>query len=185
MELEFFCEPGTDLECFAYWRNFCYQWLIDFGLKPEEIRTPRSRQGRTGILFQGNNRLRIHVPFGWRALGCCRLALTTTSSSTLRIAPEDLSLFDPATNQKYIPYVIEPSARCGPVALAFLCSAYDESEIAPGDVRTVLRFAPALAPVKVAPILPLSAKLSESAEPIYHNAFQEMVLRIRRPPVDR
>ncbi len=167
MELEFFCEPGTDLEWFAYWRNFCYQWLIDFGLKPEEIRTRDHAKEELAFYSKATTDFEFMFPFGWGELWGVADRTDYDLKQHIEHAREDLSYFDPATNQKYIPYVIEPSLGADRVALAFLCSAYDEEEIAPGDVRTVLRFAPALAPVKVA-ILPLSAKLSESAEPIYH-----------------
>ena len=84
---------------------------------------------------------------------------------------EDLSYFDPMTNEKYIPYCIEPSVGADRVTLAFLCEAYDEEEVGEGDVRTVLRFHPALAPVKVA-VLPLSKKLADHAFRIYEELIK-------------
>ncbi len=167
MELEFFCEPGTDLEWFEYWRAFCYQWLVDFGLKPEEIRTRDHAKEELAFYSKATTDFEFLFPFGWGELWGVADRTDYDLKQHIEHAREDLSYFDPATNQKYIPYVIEPSLGADRVALAFLCSAYDEEEIAPGDIRTVLRFAPALAPVKVA-VLPLSAKLSEAAEPIYH-----------------
>jgi glycyl-tRNA synthetase len=173
MELEFFCEPGTDLEWFAYWRNFCYQWLVDFGLKPEEIRTRDHAKEELAFYSKATTDFEFLFPFGWGELWGVADRTDYDLKQHIEHAREDLSYFDPATNQKYIPYVIEPSLGADRVALAFLCSAYDEEEIAPGDVRTVLRFSPALAPVKVA-VLPLSAKLSEAAEPIYRQLSKRL-----------
>ena len=168
MELEFFCEPGTDLEWFEYWRSFCYQWLIDFGLKPEEVRTRDHAKEELAFYSKATTDFEFMFPFGWGELWGVADRTDYDLKQHIEHAREDLSYFDPATNQKYVPYVIEPSLGADRVALAFLCSAYDEEEIAPGDVRTVLRFSPALAPVKVA-VLPLSGKLSAAAEPIFHS----------------
>lgn len=167
MELEFFCEPDTDLEWFAYWRNFCYQWLIDLGLPADEIRTRDHSAEELAFYSKATTDFEYHFPFGWGELWGIADRTDYDLKQHIEHAREDLSYFDPATNQKYIPYVIEPSLGADRSFLAFLCAAYDEEEIVPGDVRTVLRFSPVLAPVKVA-ILPLSAKLSAAAEPIYH-----------------
>ncbi len=167
MELEFFCEPGTDLEWFAYWRNFCYQWLIDLGLKTDELRTRDHSPEELAFYSKATTDFEFLFPFGWGELWGIADRTDYDLKQHITHAREDLSYFDPATNQKYVPFVIEPSLGADRVALAFLCSAYDEEEIAPGDVRTVLRFAPCLAPIKIA-VLPLSAKLSEAAVPLYH-----------------
>jgi len=168
MELEFFCEPGTDLEWFAYWRNFCYQWLIDLGLPADEIRTRDHSAEELAFYSKATTDFEYMFPFGWGELWGIADRTDYDLKQHIEHAREDLSYFDPATNEKYIPYVIEPSLGADRSFLAFLCAAYAEEEIAPGDVRTVLHLSPVLAPVKVA-VLPLSAKLSEAAEPIYHS----------------
>jgi glycyl-tRNA synthetase len=167
MELEFFCEPGTDLKWFEYWRSFCYQWLIDLGIKADELRTRDHSPEELAFYSKATTDFEFLFPFGWGELWGIADRTDYDLKQHIEHAKEDLSYFDPATNQKYVPYVIEPSLGADRVALAFLCSAYDEEEIAPGDVRTVLRFAPYLAPIKIA-VLPLSAKLSEAAEPLFH-----------------
>lgn len=167
MELEFFCEPGTDLEWFAYWRNFCYQWLLDLGLPANEIRTRDHAAEELAFYSKATTDFEFMFPFGWGELWGIADRTDYDLKQHIEHAREDLSYFDPTTNQKYVPYVIEPSLGADRVALAFLCAAYDEEELAPGDVRTVLRFSPVLAPVKVA-VLPLSAKLSEAAEQVFH-----------------
>jgi len=166
MELEFFCEPGTDLEWFAYWRTFCYQWLLDLGLPASELRTRDHSPEELAFYSKATTDFEFRFPFGWGELWGVADRTDYDLKQHIEHAREDLSYFDPVTNQKYVPYVIEPSLGADRVTLAFLCAAYDEEELAPGDVRTVLRFSPVLAPVKVA-VLPLSAKLSEAAEPIY------------------
>ncbi len=166
MELEFFCEPGTDLEWFEYWRSFCHKWLLDLGLKDDELRLRDHTAEELSFYSKATTDFEFLFPFGWGELWGIADRTDYDLKQHMEHAKEDMSYFDPATNKKYIPYVVEPSLGADRVTLAFLCSAYDEEEIAPGDVRTVLRFSPALAPVKIA-ILPLSAKLSEAAEPIY------------------
>ncbi len=167
MELEFFCEPGTDLEWFDYWRSFCYQWLLDLGLKQDELRLRDHGPEELSFYSKATTDFEFLFPFGWGELWGIADRTDYDLKQHIEHAKEDLSYFDPATNEKYVPYVVEPSLGADRVTLAFLCGAYDEEEIAPGDVRTVLRFSPVLAPVKVA-VLPLSAKLSEAATPIYH-----------------
>lgn len=166
MELEFFCEPGTDLEWFDYWRSFCRQWLLDLGLKPDELRTRDHTDDELAFYSNATTDFEFLFPFGWGELWGIADRTDYDLKQHIEHAREDLSYFDPATNKKYVPYVIEPSLGADRVALAFLCSAYDEETIGDGDVRTVLRLAPALAPIKIA-VLPLSAKLTTDAEAIY------------------
>jgi len=168
MELEFFCEPGTDLEWFAYWRNFCYQWLLDLGLKPDELRTRDHAAEELAFYSRATTDFEFLFPFGWGELWGLADRTDYDLKQHMEHSREDLSYFDPATNQKYVPYVIEPSLGADRVALAFLCSAYDEEAVGDNDTRTVLRLAPCLAPIKIA-VLPLSAKLSAEAEPLYRH----------------
>ena len=166
MELEFFCEPGTDLEWFAYWCDFCHRWLVSLGLPEQDLRTRDHSPEELAFYSKATTDFEYRFPFGWGELWGVAHRTDYDLKQHMEHAREDLSYFDPGTNQKYVPYVIEPSLGADRVTLAFLCAAYDEEEIVPGDFRTVLRFSPVLAPVKVA-VLPLSAKLSESAWPIY------------------
>lgn len=166
MELEFFCEPGTDLEWFAYWRQFCEQWLLSLGLKSDELRLRDHSPEELAFYSKATTDFEFLFPFGWGELWGVADRTDYDLKQHIEHAREDLSYFDPATNSKYIPYVIEPSLGADRVTLAFLCSAYDEETLAPGDVRTVLRFSPALAPIKIA-ILPLSAKLADDAAPVF------------------
>ena len=166
MELEFFCEPGTDLQWFAYWRDFCYQWLLDLGLKQDELRTRDHAAEELAFYSRATTDFEFQFPFGWGELWGVADRTDYDLKQHMEHSREDLSYFDPATNQKYVPYVIEPSLGADRVALAFLCSAYDEEAVGDNDTRTVLRLAPCLAPIKIA-VLPLSAKLSSEAEPVY------------------
>ena len=172
MELEFFCEPGTDLEWFAYWRDFCYQWLLEYGLKPDELRTRDPPAEELAINSRATTDFEFNFPFGWGELWGIADRTDYDLKQHMEHAREDLSYFDPATSKKYVPYVIEPSLGADRVALAFLCSAYDEETLGDNDMRTVLRFDPRLAPVKIA-VLPLSAKLSEEAEKIHQLLSQK------------
>ncbi|MEA4889688.1 MAG: glycine--tRNA ligase [Clostridiaceae bacterium] len=174
MELEFFCEPGTDLDWFAYWRNFCYQWLLDLGLKADELRTRDHSPEELAFYSKATTDFEFLFPFGWGELWGVADRTDYDLKQHMDTSHEDLSYFDPAANKKYIPYVIEPSLGADRVTLAFLCSAYDEETLAPGDVRTVLRLAPALAPIKIA-VLPLSAKLSEAANLLYQRLSKKWV----------
>jgi glycyl-tRNA synthetase len=166
MELEFFCEPGTDLEWFEYWRNFCRNWLLSLGLREGELRTRDHSPEELAFYSNATTDFEFLFPFGWGELWGIADRTDYDLKQHMEYSKDDLSYFDPTRNEKYIPYVIEPSLGVDRVTLAFLCSAYDEEVLGEGDVRTVMRFHPALAPVKIG-ILPLSAKLSEKAMPIY------------------
>ncbi|MHB1483934.1 MAG: glycine--tRNA ligase [Saccharofermentanales bacterium] len=166
MELEFFCEPGTDLEWFSYWRSFCHQWLLDLGMKDDELRLRDHGPEELSFYSKATTDFEYQFPFGWGELWGIADRTDYDLKQHIEHSKEDLSYFDPATNEKYIPYVIEPSLGADRVTLAFLCGAYDEEEIAPGDIRTILHLHPAIAPVKVA-VLPLSSKLTEKAQEIY------------------
>ena len=166
MELEFFCEPGTDLEWFKFWREFCYQWLIDLGMKPDAIRTRDHSDDELSFYSTATTDFEYLFPFGWGELWGIADRTDYDLKQHMEHSKEDMHYFDPTDQKKYIPYVIEPSLGVDRVALAFLCDAYDEEEIAEGDVRTVLRFAPALAPIKIA-VLPLSAKLKDEADAVW------------------
>lgn len=166
MELEFFCEPGTDIEWFNYWKDFCYQWLLKLNLKPENLKLRDHEKEELSHYSNATTDIEFLFPFGWGELWGIADRTDFDLKQHMLHSKDDLSYFDPATNEKYVPYCIEPSLGADRVTLAFLCDAYDEEEVAEGDVRTVMRFHPALAPVKIA-VLPLSKKLGEEAEKVY------------------
>ena len=168
MELEFFCEPGTDLEWFSYWRQFCIDWLKSLGMKDEEMRARDHSPEELCFYSKGTTDIEFLFPFGWGELWGIADRTDYDLTQHQNVSGQDMSYFDDTKNEKYIPYVIEPSLGADRVVLAFLCSAYAEEvlDAERNDVRTVLRFHPALAPVKIA-VLPLSKKLNEGAEKIF------------------
>lgn len=166
MELEFFCEPGTDMEWFHYWRQFCKDWLISLGMKEEEMRLRDHDPEELSFYSKGTTDIEFLFPFGWGELWGIADRTDYDLGRHQEVSGEPMEYFDDEKKEKYIPYVVEPSLGADRVTLAFLCGAYDEEELEGGDVRTVLRFHPFLAPVKVA-VLPLSKKLAEGAEKVY------------------
>ena len=166
MEMEFFCEPDTDLEWFAYWKKYCIDWLKSLGMKEEEMRVRDHDPEELSFYSKATTDVEFAFPFGWGELWGIADRTDYDLTQHQNVSGEDMTYFDDVKNTKYLPYVIEPSVGVERLFLAFLCGAYDEEEIAEGDVRTVLHFHPALAPVKIG-ILPLSKKLNEGAEAIY------------------
>ncbi len=166
MELEFFCEPDTDLEWFAYWKQFCIDWLKGLGMKEEEMRVRDHDQEELSFYSKATTDIEFLFPFGWGELWGIADRTDYDLGRHQEVSGEDLTYFDDQKNIRYVPYVIEPSLGADRVLLAFLCSAYDEEELEGGDMRTVLHFHPAIAPVKIG-VLPLSKKLGEGAEKIY------------------
>ena len=167
MELEFFCKAGTDMEWFNFWREFCINWLKSLNLSEENMRLRDHSKEELSHYSTATSDIEFKFPFGWGELWGIANRTNYDLNKHLEYSGEDLSYFDPVTNEKYVPYCIEPSLGADRVALAFLCDAYDEEEIAEGDVRTVLRLHPALAPIK-ATILPLSKKLGDKAIDVYN-----------------
>ena len=172
MELEFFCKPGTDLEWFAYWKNFCHQWLLNLGMKDENLRLRDHDPEELCFYSKATTDFEFLFPFGWGELWGIADRTDYDLSQHGNHSGKDLTFFDQETNEHYVPYVVEPSLGADRVALAFLVDAYDEEEISEGDVRTVLHLHPALAPVKCA-VLPLSKKLSEKALELFDELAKE------------
>ena len=168
MELEFFCKPGTDLEWFNYWRSFCHNWLLSIGLKDENIRLRDHDPEELCFYSKATTDFEFLFPFGWGELWgvADRTDYDLTQHQT--VSGKDMTYFDPETNEHYIPYVVEPSLGVERSVLALLCDAYDEEVVdeAKNDVRVVMHFHPAIAPIKAA-VLPLSKKLSDKAGEIY------------------
>ena len=167
MEMEFFCEPDTDLEWFAYWKKYCIDWLKSLGMKEEEMRVRDHDKEELSFYSKATTDVEFLFPFGWGELWGIADRTDYDLTQHQNVSGQDLTYFDDQKNQKYIPYVIEPSVGVERLFLAFLCGAYDEEEIGEGDVRTVLHFNPALAPVKIG-VLPLSKKLNEGAEKVFN-----------------
>ena len=166
MELEFFCEPDTDLEWFAYWKEFCINWLKSLGMKEEEMRVRDHDKAELSFYSKATTDIEFLFPFGWGELWGIADRTDYDLTRHQEISKEDLSYFDDEKKERYIPYVIEPSLGADRVTLAFLCGAYDEEELENGDMRTVLHFHPAIAPVKIG-VLPLSKKLGDGAQAVY------------------
>ncbi|MDD6769840.1 MAG: glycine--tRNA ligase [Inconstantimicrobium porci] len=166
MELEFFCKPGTDLEWFEYWRNYCEKFLLSLGVQKDNLRLRDHAKEELSFYSKATTDIEYLFPFGWGELWGIADRTDYDLKRHMEHSGKDLSYSDPVTNEKYVPYCIEPSLGADRVTLAFLIDAYDEEELEGGDVRTVLHLHPALAPFKAA-ILPLSKKLSEQAGEVY------------------
>lgn len=167
MELEFFCKPGSELEWFDYWKDFCHQWLLDMGLKDENLRLRDHEQEELSHYSNATTDLEFLFPFGWGELWGVASRTNFDLNAHQNASGKDLTYFDQDTNEHYIPFVIEPSLGADRATLAFLVDAYDEEMIdeEKNDSRTVLRLHPALAPFKAA-VLPLSKKLADKAKEI-------------------
>ena len=172
MELEFFCKPGTDLEWFQYWKDYCKNFLLSLGIKEENLKLRDHEQEELSHYSNATTDFEFLFPFGWGELWGIADRTDFDLKQHSEHSGEKMEYIDPVTNERYIPYVIEPSLGADRVALAFLVDAYDEEEVSEGDVRVVLRLHPALAPVKAA-VLPLSKKLSEPAFKLYEQLIKK------------
>ena len=180
MELEFFCKPDTDLEWFAYWKDYCKNWLLTLGIKEENIRMRDHDPKELAFYSKGTTDIEFVFPFGWGELWGVADRTDYDLGRHMEHSGKSLEYFDPETNEKYIPYVIEPSLGADRVTLAFICEAYDEEVIGQDkngndDVRTVMHFHPAIAPYKAA-VLPLVKKLSPEAKELYAKLSKKFML---------
>ena len=168
MELEFFCKPGTDLEWFQYWRNFCHEWLLNLNMRDEDLRLRDHDPEELCFYSKATTDFEFLFPFGWGELWGVADRTNYDLTQHQTVSGQDMTYFDPETNEHYIPYVVEPSLGADRVVLAFLCEAYDEEVVdeAKNDVRVVMHFHPALAPYKIA-VLPLSKKLGDKAREVH------------------
>ncbi|MBR2502682.1 MAG: glycine--tRNA ligase [Oscillospiraceae bacterium] len=177
MELEFFIKPGTNMEWFQYWRNYCYNWLLSLGMKEENLKLRDHSQEELSHYSTATTDIEFMFPFGWGELWgiADRGAFDLTQHSEHCGKP--IEYFDPETNEHYIPHVVEPSLGADRVALAFLVEAYDEEVVdaEKNDTRVVLRLHPALAPYKAC-VLPLSKKLSEQATAVYQQLQKDFMV---------
>ena len=173
MELEFFCEPGTDLEWFAYWKEFCKNWLLGLGIKEENLKLRDHDKEELCFYSNATTDFEYKFPFGWGELWGVADRTDYDLKAHMKVSGKELSYMDPNTNEKYVPYVIEPSLGVERMVLTILCDAYDEEELEGGDTRVVMHFHPAIAPYKVA-ILPLQKKaLGDKATEIYHSLMKK------------
>ncbi|MDO5015405.1 MAG: glycine--tRNA ligase [Eubacteriales bacterium] len=163
MELEFFCQPDSDMEWFNYWQDYIYAWLLSLGMDQEMLRQRAHNKEELSFYSKATVDFEFRYPFGWGELWGLAARTNYDLNRHMECSKDDLRYFDPQTNEKYLPHVIEPSVGVERLLLAFLCSAYEEEVMDNGDTRTVLHLHPKLAPVKVA-LLPLSAKLAEPAQ---------------------
>lgn len=179
MELEFFCKPGTDLEWFAYWKEACRSFLLSLGLKEENLKLRDHEKEELSHYSNATTDIEFLFPFGWGELWGIADRTDFDLSQHQNTSGENMEYFDAETGEHYLPYVIEPSLGADRVVLAFLCDAYDEENLAKegekDDIRTVLHFHPALAPIKAA-VLPLSKKLNDGALEIFHALRKDFVV---------
>ncbi len=167
MEYEFFCKPGTDLKWFDYWEKYCKEFLLNLGIKDENIRYRKHEKNELVFYSKATTDIEFNYPFGWGELWGIADRTDYDLSRHEEHSKQDMAYLDPETNEKYIPYVIEPSVGVDRLTLAFLCNGYEEQDLGEGDSRIVMHLHPAIAPYKAA-ILPLSKKLSEKAEEVYN-----------------
>ena len=167
MELEFFCAPGAEMEWYAYWKDFCKNWLLSLGMAEAHMRMREHDPAELSHYSNGTTDIEFLFPFGWGELWGIASRTDFDLKAHANHSGASMDYLDPFTNQRYIPYCVEPSLGADRVALAFLCDAYDEETLENGDVRNVLRLHPALAPFKAA-VLPLQKnKLGEKAKEVH------------------
>ena len=174
MELEFFCKPGTNLEWFSYWKDFCINWLLSLGLQKVNIRMRDHEPEELSHYSNATTDIEFLFPFGWGELWGIADRTDYDLRQHSEFSGQKLDYFDAETNERYIPYVVEPSLGVDRMVLALLCDAYDEETLDDNDSRVVLRLHPAIAPVKAA-VLPLSKKLGPETFKIYESLSKYFV----------
>ena len=172
MELEFFCEPGTDLDWYEYWKAYCKNWLLSLGVKEDKLRFREHSKEELSFYSKGTTDVEYAFPFGFGELWGIADRTNYDLSRHMEASKEDLTYLNPETGEKFVPYCVEPSVGVDRLFLMFLCNAYDEEEVSEGDTRVVIHLHPVLAPVKVA-ILPLSKKLSDKATEVYEKLIKK------------
>ena len=176
MELEFFCKPGTELEWFSYYKNYAHKWLLDLGIKEENLRYRDHEKEELSFYSNATTDFEFKFPFGWGELWGIASRTNYDLSRHMEVSKESLEYLDPETNEKYIPYVIEPSLGCDRMVLAILCNSYTVDTLENGDTREVMKFHPALAPYKAA-VLPLVKKYhQEKALEIYDKLSKSFMI---------
>ena len=166
MELEFFCKPDTDLEWFKYWKDYCENFLLNLGINKENMRLRDHEKAELSFYSKATTDIEYLFPFGWGELWGIADRTDYDLKTHIDHSGRALDYFDQENNERYVPYVVEPSLGADRVALAFLVDAYDEETVGDGDTRVVLHLHPALAPYKAC-VLPLSKKLNDGAMKVY------------------
>ena len=177
MECEFFCKPGTDLEWFEYWRGFCRDWLLSLGMTEENMRLRDHAKEELSFYSKATTDIEYLFPFGWGELWGIADRTDYDLKQHQEHSGKSLEYFDQEANERYIPYVVEPSLGPDRVTLAFLCDAYDEEVVdaEKKDTRVVMHLHPALAPFKAA-VLPLSKKLNDKAQEVYNRLTKHFMV---------
>ena len=175
MELEFFCQPGTDLDWFLYWKNYCKDWLLNLGMTEENLRLRDHSPEQLSFYSKATTDFEFLFPFGWGELWGVADRTDYDLTQHINHSGQKLEYFDPESGEHYVPYVIEPSLGADRVLLAFLCDAYDEEQLDEKDTRVVLHLHPALAPFKAA-VLPLSKKLSDEARGVFETLSKQFMV---------
>jgi glycyl-tRNA synthetase len=168
MELEFFCKEGEDLKWFNYWKEYAMNWLLTLGITKESVRMRDHEQEELSHYSNATSDIEYLFPFGWGELWGIADRTDFDLKAHMNTSGEDLSYVDPVTNEKYVPYCIEPSLGADRVVLAFLLDAFTEEKLGDGTERVVLKLHPALAPFKAA-VFPLTKKLNEQTTELYQN----------------
>jgi len=171
MELEFFCAPAEEMQWFHYWKDFCHQWLLSLGMRPDSIRLRDHDPEELSHYSNATTDIEFLFPFGWGELWGIADRTDFDLKRHMEHSGVSLEYVDPITNEKSLPYCIEPSLGADRVALAFLCDAYDEEQLE-NETRTVLRLSPALAPYKAA-VLPMQKQLVEKAQQVYADLLKD------------
>ena len=166
MELEFFCKPGEDLKWHKYWKDYCMNFLINLGASKENLRFRDHSKEELSFYSNATADIEYKFPFGWGELWGIADRTNYDLTRHMEASNEDMTYLDTDTNEKYVPYCIEPAVGTDRLMLMFLCDAYEEQKIDENDTRIVLHLHPYLAPIKIA-ILPLSKKLAEGANKVY------------------
>ncbi|MGV3487738.1 MAG: glycine--tRNA ligase [Tuberibacillus sp.] len=175
LELEFFCAPGDEENWFDYWRKFSREWLESLNMKSEHIQLRDHEPEELPHYSKGTTDIEYLFPFGWSELSSISSRTDYDLKQHMSVSGEDMQYIDPVTNDRYLPYVIEPSLGADRVTLAFLIDAYDEETVGENDTRTVLHLHPALAPFKAA-VLPLSKKLGDEAREVYRDLAKRFMV---------
>ncbi len=166
MELEFFCDPKEEFQWFNYWKDYCHNWLLNLGISDDNLKLRDHAPEELSHYSNATTDIEYRFPFGWGVLWGIADRTDFDLKAHMNHSGESLEYLDPVTNEKYVPYCIEPSLGADRVALAFLCEAYDEETLENGDTRIVMHLHPALAPFKAA-VLPLQKKLSETSDKLF------------------
>ncbi len=173
MEMEFFCKPGTEVEWYNYWKTFCMDWLQSIGVRPEKLRMREHAAEELSHYSNGTSDIEYSFPFGWGELWGIASRTNFDLTQHMENSKVDLRYHDKITNERYVPYVVEPALGVDRLLLVLLADAYEEQPLENGETRTVLHFHPSIAPVKAA-VLPLSKdeKLMEIADGIFHGLIK-------------